>query len=317
MGGDPLHYSRRVLLEVWHNPNISESGEDGDCEMEMNGCGYCHVEDEQAEFMGEVDIILDMPTRDLLPDKEDTFTRRVTVPLDSNPEKARRRVRGQLTFEYTWRPTPVDKCSSDALLCGELKVTVLSGDDLIAIDWKGSCSSDPYCVVVAYPHSPPTDGKVPGKVEACWHKSPTLQDTSNPHWNYTCSFDVHWTKAGSESCMAADMRQLGSKGVEQSPISSAPSRKSTATSALSRPQAEMSDKEKSEQMRRIVPELQADILNLKGWESKIEREIGDVREDLDMIITCLRKRGLIQGTANSSEAAGQNAEQSRSAGSRP
>merc|ERR1712046_377629 len=130
--------------------------------------------------------------------------------------------------------------------------------------------------------------------------------------NFNCSFDVHWTKAGSDSCMAADMRQLGSKGVEESPIAAAPLRRSLLGPSVKLPaQADehqhMTDKQKSEQIRRLVPELQDDIVGLSRWVvPKIRSDINDVQQDLDMIITTLRKRGLQKGDKRACGAEGRN-----------
>lgn len=262
--GDPLHYSRRVLLEVWHDPGLSD--------------------DDQAEFMGEVDFTLYMPV------KEAVTSGKLTEVLTSNYEKARRRVRGTLTFEYTWKPA-VEQSGSDALLSGTLEVVVVAGEDLISIDWKGSCSSDPYCVVIAYPQSPPVDGKV----EPVWYRTNTDWDTSNPKWNFRVSFDVHWTQAGTAHCMQADMRQIGSDpGVENSVIA-APPRKSMLVNSSQPSQQnvtpELTEKEKIATIQKTVPELQEEIFQLQRIAvPQIRSQIVDVQQDLALIASTLRKR---------------------------
>jgi len=262
--GDPLHYSRRILLEVWHDPGLSD--------------------DDQAEFMGEVDFTLEMP-------EKEHVTRKITLPLTSNYEKARRRVRGVLTFEYHWRPA-IDKIGSDALLMGDLEVNVMMGEDLIAIDWKGSCSSDPYCVVVAYPCSPPADGKM----EPVWHRTNTVWDTSNPRWNYKALFDVNWTRAGTANCMAADMRQIGHENVLQSSIVGGPNRKSVAQSAQAPQDLQPSEREKREIMQRLVPELQGELVHLQRLVvPQLRAQIQEVQQDLQLIVSILRKRRGVTG----------------------
>jgi len=270
--GDPLHYSRRILLEVWHDPGLSD--------------------DAQAEFMGEVDTILDLP-------EKESVTNKVCLPLCQNLEKAQRRVRGQLTFEYTWRPGTTDKSSSEeALLAGALEINVISGDDLIAIDWKGSCCSDPYVVVVAYPRSPGPDGKV----EPVWHRTRTLQDAAAPKWNDKANFDVHWTREGTAHCMQADMRQCGTGDV-MSNTTTMSHRQGLAAFQPKDTGEEPSDKEKQDIMMRDVPALQDELTHLTDKVvPAISAQISDVQEDLKLILETLRRR---QGSFSSSAANGQ------------
>merc|ERR1739845_336948 len=174
-----------------------------------------------------------------------------------------------------------------------VEVTVISGDDLIAIDWKGSCSSDPYCVVVAYPQSPSVDGRV----EAEWHRSKTVDNTSSPRWDYKVEFDIHWTKAGTEQWMAADMRQtgyMGTPGVEScSPIASAPMRKSRIQYIPKTEAPEPNEKEKRKILETDVPLLKQELWDLReSVVPQIRRDIYDVQRDLELIVSALRKRGL-------------------------
>lgn len=261
--GDPLHYSRRVLLEVWHDPGMDSA-------------------DDQAEFMGEVDLDLEL-------DPKEPVCRRQTLALTSNFDKARRRVRGAITFEYTWKPA-AEKSSADTLLTGALEILVLEGEDLISVDWKGSCFSDPYCVVVAYPQSPHVDGLVQPHIE----RTQTMEDTSNPRWNYRIALDVHWTQTGTANCMAADMKQIG-MNVESSPIASAPSRRlSQSASKLAEDISSSGSKTQpnpEEVLSKMVPELQEELHYLqKLVVPQIRVEIHDVRQDLQLILQTLRKR---------------------------
>merc|ERR1719491_960249 len=97
--GDPLHYSQRLLIEVWHDSKL-----DARCL------------DRQGEFMGEVDFMLELPP------KESVIQKRMHCKLTANYEKARRKVRGSITFEYTWHPKEIT--SADTLLAGRLLINV-------------------------------------------------------------------------------------------------------------------------------------------------------------------------------------------------
>lgn len=304
--GDPLHYSRQILLEVWHDPDPPVKGKCDDPDFPVMGKSGMES-DSQAEFMGEVAFELEV-TRG----SQEVVHRTFCAPLESNLEKARRRVRGVLTFEYTWTPDVSGSELEDALLFGKLEVTVVSGDDLIAIDWKGSCASDPYVVVVAYPKSPPEDGKV----EPVWYKSETEADTSTPAWNFKCDFDVHWTGIGTQHCMAADMRQIGTEeGLESSPVVSAPNRATQsagrqsgiAVSGSNRPSGsggmrassmspgvEPTEKVKLEMMSRMVPELQDEVNYLQSYVvPSIKKQVSSVQKDLEEIVsTLMKERGI-------------------------
>jgi hypothetical protein len=288
--GDPLHYSRRILLEVWHDPGLrrkkKEDGEEADAETEEDDLAqYAMTDDDQAEFMGEVDCTLDMPPQ------EQVLNRKVTVPLTSNYEKARRRVRGTLTFEYNWRPT-TEKSGGDALLAGDLQVSIIGGHDLIAIDWKGSCSSDPYCVVVAYPQSP---DDADGKVEPVWRRTPTQWDTSNPRWDYPVQFDIHWTQAGTAHCMMADMRNVG-----QNDLSSSGKSAKTLAGRELQEDPDAIEEERRRQLQVMVPELQENLEHLQSLVvPQLRKEIKEVHEDLQLILSTLRKRNGLKDPSTS------------------
>jgi hypothetical protein len=232
--------------------------------------------------MGEVDFTLDLPNQELV--------QRLTLPLTANYEKARRRVRGELTFEYTWKPAA--KCSDDALLCGTLEVTVLNGEDLISIDWKGSCCSDPYVIVITYPQSP---GELDGRVKPCWYRTETAPDTSNPRWDSKVTFDVNWTEAGSAQCMKADMTSLGSDGAaEEAGLSPngrmGGTRKSVAVNGLADQQERKRTASNPKTPEQLMPELQAEINQLKNRVvPKLQGEMREIREDLSRIIEALRR----------------------------
>jgi len=276
--GDLFHYSRKILLEVWHDPNPGEP--DG----------------LQAEFMGEVEFTV---PEGVLSSKEPFSSGKLCYPLSSNFEKARRRVRGALFFEYIWTPTQDDKMGSDpdALVSGVLQVIVISGEDLISIDWKGKCLSDPYCNVVAYPKSPEEHGRVEPK----WFRTETKKDTSDPEWKEEFKFDVHWTKAGTHKVMQADMKMIGeSSGKLSVPIASGPVRNSTFAKQQTQLMApEPTDEEKKEMLKKMVPELQVETDHLKEKVvPHIRAQINDVRQDLDLILSELRKRSVQGSVAN-------------------
>jgi len=307
--GDPLHYSRCILLEVWHDPGLSRSPD----EPQTDEPGF--EDDTQAEFMGEVNFKIETPPHE-------TITRKHTMALTSNYEKSRRKVRGLVTFEYTWRPMP-ELCGPDSLLTGFLEVVVLSGEDLISIDWKGSCSSDPYVVVVGYPKSPQSDGEI----EPEFHKSQTMWDPVEPvRWDFKAEFQVHWTRAGTESCMAYDMKQIGEssgsgeksediKGSDFSLTARSSMRASMKKTSSSikdeggiggqlsnghvptQNAVELTETQREQLMARMVPELQEDIMKLTSFAvPKIKSEINMVHDNLEEICLALAGHGFGNGT---------------------
>jgi hypothetical protein len=271
--GDPLHYSRRILLEVWHDLGLPDDGQGS----------------QQTEFMGEVDFTMDLPAKDPRSEK-------ITCHLTPNYEKANRRVRGTITFEYRWRPA--EKYNEDALLVGTLEVLVLQGSDLISIDWKDTCSSDPYCKIWAYPKSPE---KTDGNVEPVCYRTDTVWDTSNPRWDFSASLEVNWTRAGTAQCMANDMRELES-GVEpvQGPGGrpSAKKRKSMSfvgsVSGHLGKQTPVSQEQTAnpvEEMNRTVPEIQAELLHFKdSIVPQLQSDMLEVKHDLHRIVEALKNR---------------------------
>jgi len=178
--GDPSHYSRRLLVEVWHE----------------SGLGPGDGMDLSSEFLGEVDVMLTLPREH--PIRE----RRQTEPLSVNFEKARRQVRGTLTFEYSWEPDT--RRDTNSLLSGDLEVTMLSAEHLLNIDWKGIGATDPYCTVTVYPNSPDENGKViPVTV-----RTDTLYDALHPVWDEPMRFKMNWTQDGAKNAVAEDMKDI-------------------------------------------------------------------------------------------------------------
>mmetsp|Transcript_153012 Transcript_153012/g.281613 ORF Transcript_153012/g.281613 Transcript_153012/m.281613 type:complete len:758 (+) Transcript_153012:326-2599(+) len=265
--GDPLHYSQRLLLEVWHDSRI----QDKECGLEDLGA---HIAS-QAEFMGEVDCKLDLPPR------EHIIQKRMHVPLSHNFEKARRRVRGTITFEYTWHPQ--DGRDTDTLLQGSLEIYILHGDGLISIDWKGNFSSDPYCIVTAYPESPGENGQVEPKI----FRTKTLEDTCYPEWNGRFHYDVNWTRAGADRTRALDMMALSGNPTNTN-SSSFLTTQATSTTMSASTETALNSEEIYEE---LLPELRDEIRNLRTITApQLKREINDVHQDMQSILNALRKR---------------------------
>jgi len=167
--GDPLHYSKSLLIEIWHDSGIMSK------------------EAVQAEFLGEVDCMLTLPPKA-------RFSEQRTLKVTPNFDKARRQVRGQLTFEYSWEPTLLKDSDDEALMSGTLQVRIIKGVGLQSIGWKGKgknaiASSDPFCIIVAHPHSPKEDGTL----EEAIQRTRMLENTTNPFWDETVNFDFLWS----------------------------------------------------------------------------------------------------------------------------
>lgn len=260
--GDPLHYSKRMILEVWHDPGLLGASKTDHDSYSSQETDETYVD--QAEFMGEADFQLDLPT-------EEPIEKRKTVALRGNPEKARRRVRGFVSFEYKWTPGK----SSDALIAGKLEVKIVSGHDLISIDWKGSCASDPYVKVIAHPQLLSDGHLVPvvRKSEAQW-------DTSDPKWDFPCEFDVNWSKVGTEKYMANDMRRAGDANDVKT------------KDPLKEKGIDPVEHERQMQLTHMVPRLQGELAELQhSVVPEIRQEMQDVKQDLLDIVAILRKRG--------------------------
>mmetsp|Transcript_100775 Transcript_100775/g.284190 ORF Transcript_100775/g.284190 Transcript_100775/m.284190 type:complete len:752 (-) Transcript_100775:195-2450(-) len=286
--GDPLHYSRRLLIEIWHDAGFPIG------ELGM-----------QSEFMGEVDYRLTL-TKD-----EEVSKKLVQAPVTTNFDKAHRSVRGQLTFEYSWQPTSVkdmDDGKDEVLLQGSLEVVVIKAENLISIDWKGSGTSDPFCVVVAHPNSPnKEDVRVLKKVE----------NTTNPHWNATLHFDVNWTRSGADAGIMTDMLMTcGTKRASRtsrtsfSTASAQPRRPSiTEEDALYVPDvpdvshkpaaplpaaeaavAAMARLPNVKILRQSVPQLEKDIAELRRVVPQLHKEVASVRTDIQKILSVLARR---------------------------
>jgi len=176
---DLLFYSRRLVIEVWH--------ESGFGSQQKHTCDV---------FMGEVNVQLDL-------ESEPTTSEWLCCRLHSNTLKARRKVRGYLTFKWDWQPTERLLLDADYLLSGRLTVKVQKATQLIGVDWHSPVSCDAYCSVIAHPHSQSEDGKI---IAVAQH-TPTQPDTIDPVWDASLSFEMNWTRTNAEITLANDMKQ--------------------------------------------------------------------------------------------------------------
>jgi len=272
--GDPLHLSRRLIIEVWH-----------DAGLHYQAMGF------QNEFLGEVDFMMELNP----PGK----TTRRTIPLTTNKEKARREARGQLTFEYSWQP--LTEPSSDALLRGNLEVTVLSAKNLVSVDWKGTSSSDPFAVVIAHPNSPNSDGTV----NAVAHRTHTVKNTVNPHWGETMAYHMcwkNWKKTDEDQLMSDTLKvsvqltDFSSQTCVSDSHSTAVPDKSFMSSTVDKtegcePFSKSEGPEASfDAIYKVVPELQEDLAKLNRVVPQLQGEIRDIQKDMQLILATLRSR---------------------------
>lgn len=275
--GDPLYYSRKLLLELWHDSGLL-SGE--------------YAESIQSEFLGEVDYTMDLP-------KGEPVRRRCKEPLTANNEKARRKVCGTLTFEYNWQP--LTHTSPDMLMLGRLEVTVVKAENLLNIDWKGGGVSDPYCIVNAFPNSPNEED---GLIVPTKERTKTVYDSTAPVWDETVCFDVCWTQEGTDGALLADMRQISreiSKSWATLPKPSAGnpnlrrrfSNGNIRTSVGSQKRESIGPVTKAQseaEVLSVVPELQGEVDRLKQAVPQLQQEIGEVQKDLQLILNAVRSR---------------------------
>jgi len=80
---DPLISPRTIVLEVWHD----------------SGLPFPDGRGNQGELLGEASCVLDLPPSEAI------AGRRIAAQLRPSPMGARRRARGQVSFEYSWSPT--------------------------------------------------------------------------------------------------------------------------------------------------------------------------------------------------------------------
>jgi len=270
--GNPLHHSRELLIEVWHDAGLMSDREDG------------HGDPFQCEFLGEVEYLMDLPA-------DEAVTRRCCNPLTANHEKARRKVSGMLTFEYSWQP--VTHTLPDAVLQGRLEVKVVKAESLLNIDWKGNGVSDPYCIVIANPNSP---SDLDGILTPVRERTKTIWDTTKPVFNETVSFNVCWTKEESKAALVADMRQISreiSKPIVFSLSGSArTSRLNPSVGRVGSVISKQSDKTPVSEVdvNQAIPTLEGEVERLKTSMPQLQREISQAQRDMQFILNALRSR---------------------------
>lgn len=255
--GDPLHYSRKLLIEVWHDAGL------------FVGNDPLRHDALRAEFLGEVDFTMELPPGEPL-------KRRCSQPLAANREKARRKVSGRLTFEYSWEPRT--KSHPDGVLEGRLQVTVVKAEDLLNIDWKGSGVSDPYCLVIAYP-TIATDGSI----DTVTHRTETIMDSTNPSWDQTVHFDVCWTRDASQNGLVAEMRHISR---EISKRGQCHDRNDVVADAGGAVRAAVT----VSQHAKVLPQLREEVERLKETVPRLHKEIGEAERDMQLILHALKSR---------------------------
>jgi hypothetical protein len=304
--GDPLHYSRHLVIEVWHDSGIRTVGNFGEVI--------------QSEFLGEVEVTLTL--------SPDGSSRELCerVPLVGNPDKSSRLVRhGQVTFEYRWEPHPRNDDSSDksTLLKGILEIQVIKADNLIGVDWGGS---NPFCVVVAHPHGPDEDGEL----DEVARRSHKLMNTTSPEWNAKFIFEMNWIdRATRGSQIRIGRRPSLAKGalrtstVSTGSLNSTPGSPNSPGRALTRkcfegpllrvvtPKRVGDDEVESQEdlpmpmpivvqkkedkgaskdqvLEKHIPSLQAEVEELRRAVPELKAEINEVARNLTAILGCLR-----------------------------
>jgi len=255
---DPLYYSRRLVLELWHDSGLLPGQDDL----------------LQSEFLGEVECSLDLRPA------EPVRQRCVQVPLAANEEKARRKVRGSLTFEYSWQPATKGR-TDDMLLMGRLEVTVQRAHNILNIDWRsGSHYSDPYCVVVAHPHSPDKDGTMLEATE----RTRTVHNTVSPCWDETVAFDIRIARAGPESGINTQDKDVGRQATIRRGRVARRGSRSHAGDQQRLPES------RAEALRQTVPRLWEDVDRLKRTVPLIQEELAGARQDMQLVLAALARR---------------------------
>mmetsp|Transcript_83745 Transcript_83745/g.233569 ORF Transcript_83745/g.233569 Transcript_83745/m.233569 type:complete len:774 (-) Transcript_83745:239-2560(-) len=177
---DPLSYSRRLFLEVYHDSQLATKDND--------------------VFLGEVEVILDIG-----PKSTKVVRRTLLLELDENRRKSHRKIEGLLYINYTW--TPAESSEPTVMLEGVLELQLVRAEALGSVDWKGMNGSvvpDPYVVVSLFPQSPSSAGVLSPVVE----QFSTMYDEADPRWNETKIFNFHWHMEGWQAKKDADRRLL-------------------------------------------------------------------------------------------------------------
>jgi hypothetical protein len=209
---DPYALSKRVLIEVW-NERFPSTDDDPDWTPREG----MENRPNAAEFMGEVNLRLDLSDGQGDPDADPPGVD-ITRKLSNNdPNMPKRHVSGSITFRYEWQKSDsitIEKDESQNLgdapfrrlssafptLKGTLKIYLISADGLINLNWQrgGIACSNPYCLVYCYPNSPsvPMESLRP----ACWRSPACTGNTESnpagngPRWFASGEFNFCWTR---------------------------------------------------------------------------------------------------------------------------
>jgi hypothetical protein len=249
--GDPLYFSRRVLIEIWQDIGS------------VVGTKLAPHESE-SEFLGEADCELEID-----PVKK-VCNKREKVALVQNFDKGRRQVKGFLSFEYTWIPQQRKAKTPDTLLDGQLTLTKLAAEDLISIDWMGG-SQDPqmtvqYCKVIAHPTSPNEDGILGPVAERVGMSDADAKDK-------VVTFNMHWTKEMADKAEEISMRKS---------VVPRPPKQVTSDESAARVQEDM--------LMNVVPDLQGELRLIRDAVPQLKADIASVRGDVRTILETLRRR---------------------------
>jgi len=270
--GDPLQNSRRLVLELWHDSGLP-----------LTEGNY------QAEFMGEVETFLDLTER--------CKNRKVIEPLTANFAKAHRNVTGLLTFEYSWEPNALS--GPDVLVNGKLEVRGVKADNVISIDWKGGCLSDPFVKVIANPGPPSKDAT---SAKSGIQRSKTVHDTTCPQWDEIFTFEILWRQAATEMLQVDAMKQsIMPKTLSKSRTFGTSQHGSDETDDPSGGMEDFANagaltpESRSELCRNTIPDLQMEIGRMKTALPQLQTEIVDIRRDVQLIYTALKRRKMIAG----------------------
>mmetsp|Transcript_4532 Transcript_4532/g.12821 ORF Transcript_4532/g.12821 Transcript_4532/m.12821 type:complete len:789 (+) Transcript_4532:99-2465(+) len=305
---DPLISPRTIVLEVWHD----------------SGLPFPDGRGNQGELLGEASCVLDLPPSEAI------AGRRIAAQLRPSPMGARRRARGQVSFEYSWSPTR--RSDEEALLLGRLQVHAIRADGLEGIDWSGGVSN-PYCVVVAKPRSS-DDGRPTREAR----RTQTLLGTTSPSWaSCRLSFDFCWTQAGADVAFRTGMQRALAEAemapdptvrhpetptasqadatvpdtwatatwrvtevtpvapsVDESPMLHEKSMSSTSSPCDEDAHARLARRRTSTmQLNNVgptLPELLVEVDRLKHLVPKLHADVGSVCEDLDSVFAALQRQ---------------------------
>eukprot|EP00930_Biecheleria_cincta_P045314 TRINITY_DN31246_c0_g1_i1.p1 TRINITY_DN31246_c0_g1~~TRINITY_DN31246_c0_g1_i1.p1 ORF type:complete len:780 (+),score=122.29 TRINITY_DN31246_c0_g1_i1:88-2427(+) len=262
--GDPLDLAKMLVVEVWHNAGLSSSATE-------------QVDTTQCEFLGEVEFKLNIDPW------EPRHHEVVKAPLTPNWKKAKRRVSGTLTFEYSWTPR-VEKDLKDIdghiLARGTLEVCRFRATDLLNIDYKEAGLADPFCVVRANTGKPKGDVDV---VQTCC-ATDVVWDTCDPVWSGSMSFDFLWYKV--VDAVIEDLRRTMSQNQKKRHTSPCLVRRSDRPAATQGDATEVP----ADVIQRVVPELQRSLGQLSSSVPKLQADLQDVRQDMQLILETIRRR---------------------------